>query len=282
MLRIKPMRIADIRSAVRLTDQENWGVTEKDFRRVLRLTPSGSFIAWLGKKPVGVTTTIRYGKILGWIGNVVVDRGYRGRRFGQKLVERAVQSLQKSGTQHIGLYCFREQLNFYEALGFLADSPFLRLRRDAQPQKGQVLTWKHVKPTARMLSADRIAFGADRSELIVSVLREKAGWCTRLPENTRTGSYMMLTTSGDVFEIGPWICVQPGVDRPTEMLLRVLRHGISGALEISCLRDNRIPLQILGRHGFRTVREGFRMYYKERPKIGVDKAQFALGFLDKG
>lgn len=276
------MRIADIRSAVRLTDQENWGVTEKDFRRVLRLTPGGSFIAWLGNKRVGVTTTIRYGKTLGWIGNVVVDRSYRGRHFGRKLVERAVQSLQKSGTRHIGLYCFREQLDFYEALGFLADSGFLRLRRNAQPQKGQPSSWEPVKPSARMLLADRMAFGADRSELIVSVLREKAGWCTRLPENLRTGSYMILTMSGDVFEIGPWICIQPSVDRPAEMLLRAMRHGISGALEISCLRDNRIALQILKRHGFRTVREGFRMYYEERPKIGANKAQFALGFLDKG
>ncbi len=90
------MQSRDIPFAVRLTDQEEWGITPSALRRLRRLNPRGCFIAYDGITRTGLTTTTVYGKELAWIGNVIVDGEHRGKHIGQSLVEHAVAFLQKS------------------------------------------------------------------------------------------------------------------------------------------------------------------------------------------
>ena len=270
--------------ALRLTNQENWGIPRRDFERILHLSPRGCFLACYGSTKLGIATTISYGKKLGWIGNVVVDRRYRERNIGRSLVQQATRYLHSSGVDHIGLYCFRENAKFYEKLGFVGDAEFLRLLRRNESTPRLVNPFDPDRPTSlgNVLYADKKALGADRSKLIRLLLAQKAAWYLGRSRTKTSTSYLMVKEYADMREIGPWVCINPHKGDPEEMLLKALTMTSDKPIEISCLRNNRRAVDVLKSHGFRTIREGFRMYFHDRARIGNDQHNFAIGFLDKG
>lgn len=284
MLRIRQMQAEDIPFAIRLTDQEKWGVTRGALQRLMRLSPRGCFIACDGSTKLGLTTTTIYGKELAWIGNVIVDKDHRGKRIGQSLVKQAVSFLRKSIVRHIALYCFKEHEEFYESLGFVKDRSFLRLRRNARKVKHPKYStdFQRPPPLTRVIAADRMAFGADRSKLIRNVLSEEAGWYLGSSRGISSTSYLMVKEYSDDCEFGPWICINPLRDEPEEMLSYALATIRPVPVEVSCLRENRMALQTLKTNDFLMVREGYRMFFEEKARIGKDNSQYALGFLDKG
>ncbi len=283
MLQIRPMRTNDVPFAIRLTDQEKWGVTRLVLKRILRLDPHGSFIATDGPKRVGLATTTSYGKKLAWIGNVIVDKEYRGKHVGRALVQHAVQYLRRSGIRHIALYCFDENVEFYLNLGFVRDVPFVRLRRKPKPF--------HIAPSLPkprqtlslnvLLVKDEKAFGADRSKLLRMVLRTESGWFVGHSHGPSI-AYLLVKEYGDDCEFGPWVCIRPRRNDPKEMLRWALTKTAWKPIEVSCLRANHRALSLLKSHGFQVIQEGYRMYFGKRTRLGDPKAEFALGFLDKG
>jgi ribosomal protein S18 acetylase RimI-like enzyme len=250
----------------------------------MRLNPQGCFIAYDGNTRLGLTTTTIYGRELAWIGNVIVDRNHRGKHVGRGLVEHAVSFLKKSSTRHIALYCYKEHKEFYENLGFVKDKSFIRLRRKAEGVKHLKNQVEFHRPPSlnRVIAADKKAFGADRSKLIRAVLAEKAGWYLDSSRGILSASYLMVKEYADDCELGPWICIDPSRDDPREMIGRALAIIEPVPVEVSCLRENQIALQTLKTNDFRTVREGYRMFFEEKAQIGNDSSQYALGFLDKG
>ena len=284
MLRIRPMQAKDIPFALRLTNQEKWGVTRTDLRRLMRLNPRGCFITYEGIARLGITTTTVYGRKLAWIGNVIVDKNYRGKSIGHALIEHAVSHLQKSRVQHIALYCYHEHVKFYEDLGFEQDNPFVRLRRNAPKRKqlGTPNISQRPPSLLRILAADRQAFGADRSKLIRHILAERTGSILGSLRMPSSASYLMVKEYGSEGEVGPWICTDPSRDDPDEMLTRALSQMGPVHVEASCMQSNWRAIGALKVNGFHTIREGYRMFFRERARIGDDSAQFALGFLDKG
>jgi predicted GNAT family acetyltransferase len=250
----------------------------------MRLNPQGCFIAYDGNTRLGLTTTTIYGRKLAWIGNVIVDKNHRGKHVGQSLIRHAVSFLRKSKAGHIALYCFKEHEKFYENLGFVKDRPFLRLRRNARKAEypKNSIDFRRRPSLSRVIAADKEGFGADRSKLIRAVLAEKAGWYLGSSWGISSTSYLMVKEYPDDCEFGPWICINPLRDDPSEMIARALTMIRSVPVEISCLRENRIALEALKTNGFRKVREGYRMFFGEKARIGNDSLQYALGFLDKG
>jgi len=278
MLQIRRMRFDDIPYALRLTDQEKWGVTRADLLRILKLDKRGSFIAAKGSRRVGLITTTRYGRKLAWIGNVIVDRNYRRAHIGRFLVQIALEHLQKSNVKHIALYCFDENVKFYRRLGFIRDAPFVRLR--GKSTRAAPTSLAHLGhrglPLGGVLSLDRIAFGADRSQLIRMVLRSKSGWYL-----SSSKSYLLVKESKEMYEIGPWVCSKQPKAQASEMLDLALRVTGGKPIEVSCLRNHQ-AYGLFKKHGFRVMSHGYRMYLSRIARIGDPAASFALGFLDKG
>jgi GNAT superfamily N-acetyltransferase len=278
------MRKGDIPYAISLSDQENWGITRGDLTRILRLDPKSSLIALIGAERVGLATTTSYGRTLAWIGNVIVDRKYRGRHIGQTLVQAAVEYLQRRRIAHIALYCFNDNVKFYRKFGFKKDASFMRLQRmpllfphaSASSTSGRRLTLREV------LRADKKAFGADRSRLIRTVLRTKAGWYEGISNRRSTKSFLLVKKYREMYEFGPWVCLGPGETLPRELLQLAISKTAKKPIEVSCLRSHRRSLRLLQENGFKVTNNGHRMYLGEIVKIGDDEANYAVGFLDKG
>jgi ribosomal protein S18 acetylase RimI-like enzyme len=283
MLRIRRMHRGDISFAVRLSDREDWGIPARDFERILRLDPRGSFIAMENARRVGLATTTSYGKQIAWIGNVVVEKSRRGKHIGQALVEHAIGYLQKTRMKRIVLYCFDENVEYYRKLGFIKDSRFARFRREGQRLRG-VVSESGARKTITvhaLLMTDRKAFGADRARLLVDVLNSSVG--SYLSYSGRSNcSYLLAKDYEDMCELGPWISF--GL-RPTELesVLRLaLNKAESKPVEIACPLTNRRVLAMLSRFHFHAVKKGRVVWYRRISRIGRPNAIVAFGFLDKG
>ena len=275
------MRRTDISFAIRLTNLEGWGITRNDFERIIRLDPKGSFIVCLGRKRVGMVTTTSYGKEIAWIGNVVVNEAARGRHIGQKLIEHAVAYLRGSGIRKIALYCMLKNVRFYQKLGFVRDVRFVRLHRKPQFDRYQS---EHDRNFAenllpRMLMVDKKAFGADRSKLLRLLLTENRHGVIFDSDNK---SFLVVKTYKEMSEFGPWVGTASYDENDVKLIKRITSQYRGKPIEASCLVSNRRVLNGLKRDAFRVTNVGYRMWYTKKQKIGVDRANFLLGFLDKG
>jgi GNAT superfamily N-acetyltransferase len=282
MLRIRTLKESDLAFAGRLSNQEGWGTPRSDLERILRLDPNGSFIAFEGAKKLGMVTTVSYGKRLAWIGNVIVDRRQRGRHIGGALVLYAVHYLQNKGARSIGLYCFRQNISFYENIGFVVDSPFIRLKRRepvvGHQSQGERLSHPSLR---RILQIDKKAFGADRSRLIRFAVADRWASCYGIVKSQAHASYLFLKNYGSMFDLGPWVSVNSKKE-DDEVLRQAIAVTDGKPIEVSCLSTNVRSRSLFKHNGFKVIGQGMRMYYGRRARIGVEGAQLALGFKDKG
>jgi len=282
MLSIREMTPDDIPFALRLANQEHWGIPSRDFKRILRLNPEGSFVAIEGTRRVGVATTMRYGRQAAWIGNVVVSKRYRGMHIGQRLVEEAITHLRAKLVKHIALYAFENNLPFYRKLGFVDSAAFLQLhgqtrsiRDERQPLRGESLTLNEV------FSLDRNAFGADRRELLDDIISSGDAWL-QARKIGRSAAYILVKKYEGMYEIGPWVSLGLGSNDLDSFLVDAMGQLHDRRVEISCPLTHNAALKLLMRKGFRPINKGRVMFYEHVARIGNPKSVLALGFLDKG
>jgi len=275
------MRIADIPFAVKLSGQEDWGTPRSDFSRILRINPHGSFVASDAACRVGIITTVTFGRDLAWIGNVIVDRKHRGQHIGQIMVRHAVDYLNGLHVKHIVVYCFRDNVEFYKKLGFVEDVRFVRLRRPRKKlEPFEKVSGKRLTMD-RILSLDRKAFGADRSMFLRSWIIERAGKYFGFAEGKRS-AFLLVKKYQTTCDFGPGVSFGASDDDLRRLLAESISYAWSKPIEVSCLARNRNMLRLLREFSFEVTNVGYRMFWSHSARLGVDRANILLGFLDKG
>ena len=277
------MRRDDISFAVHLTNQEGWDVPRRDFERILRLDPRGSFVATEYGHRVGITTTTCYGRRIAWIGNVIVRKQDRHRHVGQQLVQHAVAYLIEKRVKHIALYCFKHNVPFYTRLGFVRGPRFARLRRESQRPSARAPKSPETSrlTLSRLLSIDRKAFGADRERLFKLLLNASYAWYLGYSAGS-SSSFLIVKKYDDMYELGPWVSFGLGRSELNSLLLMSLRTARGKPIEVSCPLPNRRAIEVVRSRGFHLVNDGRLMFYERKVKLGQPEAIVAYGFLDKG
>src|SRR5690349_11198836 len=171
-LEIRLLVESDIPSAMALKEAAGWNQTEADWRRLLSLEPNGCFGAVREGRLVGTTTTTIYDE-LAWIGMVLVDSQHRRQGIATKLMNMALDYLNgKVKTIKLDATEFGQPV--YEKFGFEVESKVERwagaavsISRSVQTQT--VMGHEMVR---ELLNLDRLAFSADRSELLDKLIDE--------------------------------------------------------------------------------------------------------------
>lgn len=274
------MTTRDFRAIIKLTNNERWGFGARDMRRMLKLQPRGCLVAVDGANRIGLTTTSYYGRQLGWIGDVVVDKAYRNKGIASGLVRAAIRRLTHRRVKRIGLYSFPENQSMYERLGFETVGRFLILSILRGPMK-RVSSNLEI-PFSQILEFDRRAFGADRSKLLRSLMRDFPRSWAWIHRGTELRGYTVVKEYQDSSEIGPSICEE--ADRETALALLKASKSLTRRwpLEISIPESNRAFLEAAQSAGFRTLRNGLVMSFTKLGKVNLSPQILALGFLDKG
>jgi ribosomal protein S18 acetylase RimI-like enzyme len=274
------MKSTDIHSIVRLTAEEHWGFGTRDLKRMMAVQPRGCLVATMDDGPVGLTTTIAYGKTLGWIGNVVVDGKQRGAGIGSGLVQSAVKHLLRINVKSIGLYSYPENEAMYERLGFKITDGFGTL---SMPQSaGNSAKRMRDTPFHQIIRLDNRAFGADRSRLLRRLHREFPKSWTWITNNAGVSGYSLVKQYQDTSEIGPLVCERMNRECVGTLLRSSIALTKKWPLEMSVPESNSTVAETAVHLGFRAERKGLVMSYARLKPAVIGPAIGALGFLDKG
>jgi len=281
MTRFTYMSESDLPFAVKLSSQEQWGTPTSDFRRILHLSPHGSFVAREDNLRVGMITSMTYGRDLAWIGNVIVDRHYRQRHIGRGLMQCAVEHLTRLHVKHIGLYCFENNVEFYKKLGFIGRTQFVRLRRTRKRIKTIEYETRQRPSLSALLYMDQKTFGADRSKLIRSWITGRSGTYFGFTNHEKS-AFLIVKRYSNMFDFGPGAAFNASKNDLRKLLVESIGYACRKPIEISCLGRNRRILRLLFETGFRPINRGFRMYWNHDPQLGDDQSAIIIGFPDKG
>lgn len=171
---IRLLTTEDIPAAMRLKEIANWNQTREDWRRLLMLEPEGCFAAEVDGKVVATTTTTTYGRTLAWIGMVLVDPDFRRSGIATRLMKRALEYV-SGRVDTVKLDATAEGQPVYERLGFNVESRIERWVNDSS------LTEREGEPSTmtdavrrEVFELDRKAFGADRSQLLETLVENSS------------------------------------------------------------------------------------------------------------
>jgi GNAT superfamily N-acetyltransferase len=244
---------SDIPAAMRLKEAAGWNQTEADWRRLLSLEPNGCFGAVREGRLVGTTTTTIYDE-LAWIGMVLVDPQYRRQGIAAQLLNVALDYLKdKVATIKLDATAFGRPV--YEKFGFEVESG---VERWAGNSSGRVTQSEAVMDRAALLGLDRLAFNADRSQLIESLIDDACvpPVLIRAADGALSG-YALARSGTRKTYIGPVVTNDSQV---TETLLDRMLSQLPGRevyvdINKECIDDTRL----LSARGFVKERDLMRM-----------------------
>ena len=256
-LEIRLLFESDIPAAMELKEAAGWNQTEADWRRLLSLEPNGCFGAVKDGRLVGTTTTTIYGE-LAWIGMVLVEPQQRRQGIAAKLMNAVVEYLEGK-VETIKLDATALGQPVYEKFGFEVESEVERWAGTASSTAGESHSAVVDDAAVRdLLNLDRLAFNADRSQLIEKLIADACVPPVLIRNADGTLSGYALARSGTTKTyIGPVVArerqvVETLLDRTLEQL-----SGRDVYIDINkeCVSD----ASLLSARGFVKERDLIRM-----------------------
>jgi GNAT superfamily N-acetyltransferase len=225
---LRPMHAGDLVAMHRLAQQMSWPHRAEDCAQLLAFGAGAVAVDATGVT-VGVGLRWAFGRDVGTIGLVLVAPERQGRGIGRALMKTLIAD---SEPRALMLNATAEGLPLYEKLGFvstgfvrqhqgrlteepvLPSSPVVRLRR-AVPADG-----------AALCALDAAVFGADRSELIGSLLVAGDAWL--IDRAGEPAGFAVLRAFGRGMIIGP--VVAPNEDEAIALVAAAAKAAPPGVL----------------------------------------------------
>jgi GNAT superfamily N-acetyltransferase len=275
-IEINLMTENDLSSLIGLKNRLGWNQTESDLRRLLELNPRGSFTADYNGETVGTITTTVYGNGLAWIGMMLVDPNYRRRGIAARLMNRALDYLYETGVKTIKLDATPEGFPLYKSMGFIVEILIERwecfagfnLKNNLQELDGSLLP--------AIYELDKIAFGADRSSLIDSLIissNSKSAVSLSSANNDLNG-FALSRPGSNADYIGPIIAK----DRKSaaDLLEGMLAQSSNKKVYVDFNTGFNLPPDYLIEHGFVKQRDLLRMSLGKKSGAGTSGLVFAI------
>ena len=286
-MKIRLLEPRDLPRADELRALAGWNQTLADWERSRSIEPEGCFAAEWNGTVTGTATVTCYGREMAWIGMVLVHPDYRRRGIGTALLKHAIDCLRARGIAPIKLDATPEGQPVYEALGFRPEWTIQRWEIPwlAAPIASTDSTAHRLVSieAAALLTADRTAFGADRSRLLGKLLEasEVSLWLETERKEARSApaAYGMLRPGSKADYLGPAVAID------AESGLRLIEALLQEAAQTKAnprpvfwdIPDpNRPAVALARRLGFRPQRVLTRMFLGENAQPGRPEMQFAI------
>jgi len=255
-MQLRLMTTKDIPDAMRLKDIAGWNQTAGDWKRFLSADSEGCFVAEYDGRVVGTSATIVYEDRFAWIGMLIVDPLHRGKGLGTALLERAIQYLDSRRIPCMKLDATPQGKPLYEKLGFQSEYTVERWMLKRQREKKTV---REAPVKIRdILQLDREIFGADRSELLLSLTEEAPDFTLADAKEVDVAGYAFGRQGSLADHLGPWIARNKDV---AAMLLdEFLRLSQRDLVFVDCMTGNPWAVPLVKARGFEVRRPLTRMF----------------------
>ncbi len=273
----KIMTKNDIDFAVRLTNYESWANSKFDFERLIKLNPSGNFVAWENNKRVGIITTAIFGK-LAFVGNLIVPEKYRGQGIGRDLMEHALEYLKrKKEISAIELDGDFPAVELYRKLGFR--DKYFSLRFCRKPADNNNSDIENIEPSivepSRIIALDYKLINTPniiRDKFIGEFIKLHIEQVYITDDSKNFGFSVIRKCFGDYYVIGPTMADSP---KSAELLIQsVVEYYSSEVIYTGVPEINRSAVDIMLRNGFYYEPPSLRMYLGE--KIDYEKNIYTI------
>ena len=77
----------DLHAVMRLSTEQGWNQTEKDWQLIIANPPNRCLLAEYHGKIIGTTAAMNYNNDVAWINMVLVDKDYRGHGISKSLLK---------------------------------------------------------------------------------------------------------------------------------------------------------------------------------------------------
>jgi GNAT superfamily N-acetyltransferase len=251
MITIRQFTAADIPFGMALKEQAGWNQVAADWQRLLRLEPHGGFVAEWNGQPAGTVMVTRFDSVA-WISMMLVEKAFRGRGIGRKLMEAALDFADKAGVTSVRLDATALGQPLYERLGFRADYSLVRHAGVPQPQSqpGEIPTI----PVEKAAEIDRLVTGTNRLNLL-SLLNEEHPIHGIILRDKAEG-FVTLRPGSHATQIGP--CC--GDDSAGPLLLsHALQRCAGRTVFMDVPASHLAAAELATRHGLSATRTLLRM-----------------------
>jgi ribosomal protein S18 acetylase RimI-like enzyme len=248
-MQISPFTPDDIHPFLALAKDEGWISTRHELAFLLERSPDGCLVCREEGKSVGFVTAVRYG-LSGWIGNLLVAAGVRGKGIGTALFRQAMQILQSSGVRTVWLTASTYGRPIYERNGFRLCDQIIRWERSGEKQAASAAPVP-IQPGWQQI--DYLGWGDVRNELLDHAVTNGTA------AGTEQG-FLVLQYLGSSQQIGPFGALSSST---AEQLLEAALPEI-GRVLLDVPASNRSAAKLLTSNGF-TVRSEVDLMYAGQP-----------------
>jgi predicted N-acetyltransferase YhbS len=261
MFKIKPMMPEDFPFATKLANTMDWNMAIQDFQFMTQLEPEGCFVLFENSKQVGMSTCISYGKV-GWFGNLIVKKQYRGRGAGSLLVKHSIDYLRAKSVETIGLYAYPNLIRFYNNLGFRYDEDFSVLHTPALSSMfAEALPRVGTKHFQQIAEFDRRCFGGDRQKLLESIILEEGNLSYYTYDGNDVVGYVAATVYETMAWVGPLTCQEGNIATADSLLKAVLAKLAGLSVYVALPKKETALADMLSNVGFKENFSVARMFF---------------------
>lgn len=276
------MREDDLDFAADCTAAEGWQTeTREEFEAYILHDPEGCLVAEYEGRRAGVCVATAYGD-RGFLGEMIIGRGMRGRALGPELFRRAFAYLERRGCRSVSLDAVPRAAPFYEISGFRELTGSRRLRGRLQGCASARVRPMTEADLSAVAAVDRAAFGADRGFFLRRRLALYPELSKVFVRDGRIAGYVFGRRRPEFLWAGP--LGAESEEAAADLLLGIGGEGRDRDIYLGALESNARALALFQSIGLRESKAPSRRMVWGDPEraVGLDGRLFAIGTAAKG
>lgn len=263
---IRTMHRSDLDQAIAWAAQEGWNPGLHDAGSFFATDPHGFFIGDYGGEPVACISAVAYDRTFGFIGFYIVRPEFRGRGFGWRIWQHAMQYL---GDRNIGLDGVVSQQENYRQSGFSLAYRNIRYQGTfphRSPASSNLVQISEV-PIEELLAFDAQFFPVLRRSFLSAWTTQPGSIGLAKRQGDQLVGYGLIRPCQVGWKIGPLFALNAEIS--DELFQGLVAHSQGEVCFLDVPEPNPEAMRLVDTYQMTSVFETARMYTQKPPECAI-------------
>lgn len=259
----------EVEIAMNWAAKEGWNPGIEDADTFYAADTTGFLVGKIDNAPIATISAVKYGASFGFVGLYIVKEEFRGKGYGLKIWQHAIDTL---GGRNIGLDGVVAQQDNYKKSGFKLAHRNIRFAgksRKSGEQESNIIDVNHIN-ASEFIAYDRNFFPENREHFIKKWVNQQSGHSLAMVEGSKILGYGTIRACCNGFKVGP---LNAEDDRVALSLFSALTNLIpdGSAVFLDVPEPNRKAVGLAQQNDMSPSFETARMYTGALPELSLDK-----------